>query len=347
MTPNNASDTKASPNGDRERPNVRDDASSDGGYASSCEGISPTIRSASQTTLGHFLLARKLFQKGRYSLALGELAKVLHLNPELPTAHLLKGVISFKLAELDDARESLLTAVRLQDDLFQGWIALARVEHELGHVDDALKAITRAIKANPKTSAAYLIKGSLLEEMQRPANAAKAYREATRLNPKSKIAHYKLGSVLIKLGRNEEAERQILTAHRLSPTDRNSQIALGDLHLARGETDRAVDAYKAAADLDFKRSALPQAKLGEAYFRAGLLQEAAVSLQLAVRLDPKQAQAFLLLGTICMQLKQTEEAVRMFEAAVEIDPRLPEAQRLLDESQAAIRGRVDADDRPT
>ena len=347
MTSNNASDAKLPPDNGRTRPNVQNDSTSGSGCDDSHDRVAPAIRSASQTTLGHLLLAKKLYQKGRYSLALRELDKTLSLNPELSTAYLFRGVISFKLAKLDDARQSLLTAVQLQDDLFQAWIVLAQIEREVGHFDKALEDITQAIKADPKNPAAYLIMGSILEAMQREEDAAAAYREVIRFSPNSRVARYKLGSVLVKIGNNEEAEQQILAAYRLSPTDRMSRIALGDLHLARGEIDRAIDAYKAAAELDFKRSAVPRAKLGEAYFRAGLPREAVISLLLAVRFDPKQVHSFLLLGRIYMQqLKQPEAAAEMFKAAIEIDGRYPEAQRLYEEAQAAIRAQVDADNRP-
>ena len=325
---------------DRAMADLQNDLTSGLGLENSDGMAAPTIRSASQTTLGHLLLAKKLYQKGRYSLSLGEVAKALELNPELPTAYLFRGVVSFKMANLDDARGALLTAVRLQDDLAQAWIVLAQIEQEVGNFDEALKAVDRAIKADEKNPAAYLFKGSLLETMQRDTDAAAAYRQVLRLSPNSKVARFRLGGVLVKSGDEEEAQQQILAAYRLNPTDRMSRMALGDLHLSRGETDRAIEAYKAAAELDFQRSALPRAKLGEAYYQADLPREAVMSLLLAVKLDPRQFHAFLLLGRIYMhELNQPEEAAEMFKAAIDIDDRYPEAHQLLQDAQAAMRAK--------
>lgn len=329
---------------DRTIADLQNDLTSGLGLEDSGDLTAPAIRSASQTTLGHLLLAKKLYQEGRYSLALGEVGKALSLNPELPTAYLFRGVVSFKMADLDDARGALQTAVRLQDDLAQAWIVLAQIEQEVGNFSEALEAVAKAIKADAKNPAAYLFKGSILEAMQRDADAADAYREVIRLSPNSRVARYRLGNVLVEIGEDEEAEQQILAAHRLNPTDRVSRMALGDLHLSRGETDRAIEAYKAAAELDFKRSALPRAKLGEAFVKAGMPREAVMSLLLAVKLDPRQFHSCLLLGRIYMhELNQPEEAAEMFKAAIEIDDLYPEAHRLFENAQAAIRAKSEAD----
>jgi tetratricopeptide (TPR) repeat protein len=270
-------------------------------------------------------------------LALRELDKALQLNPELSVGYFVRGLVSLKRADLKDARESLLIAVRLQDDLFQAWMALSHVERELGDLGAALAAVERAIKHDPQHPAAHLTRAGVLQELGRTLEAASAYKLATRLNPLSKFAHFKLGSILVELGNTDEAEQQILKAHRLHPLDRASRIALGDLRLARGELDAAITDYKAAIDLDPAKAASVQGKLGEAYYRASLIQEAEVSLKTAIRRDPKQVPSILLLGRIYLQLGHAEEAVSLFESAVEIDSRYPEAQQLLEQALTAQR----------
>jgi tetratricopeptide (TPR) repeat protein len=339
MTSNRASNGKTPPNDDRHEPSARDDLPAGRGPDDSSSCPAPTIRSASQTTLGHLLLAKQLIKKGDYLLAINELDKALALNPELSLAYYLRGVILARQARLTDARQSLLTAVRLQDDLFQAWLALAFVEREFGKLDEALAAVEQAVRGNPKNSTAHVFRGSILHSLQRKADAAAAYREAIRLSPNSRIAHYKLGSILVELGHEEEAEQQILTALRLNPTDHASRLALGDLYLARGEAERAIDSYKNAIELAPKKADVTHAKLAEVYYRADRFQEAMVSLKLALRLNPKHVDSLLLLGRIFLRLKQPVEALNAFEAAVEIDKHFPEALRLRDEARAAVSGR--------
>lgn len=65
--------------------------------------------------------------------------------------------------------------------------------------------------------------------------------------------------------------------------------------------------------------AAPHFHSGLAYERLGRLDEAYTELQLAVNLDPEDAQASLALGVVAMRLGHYDEALRAIEHSVALD----------------------------
>ncbi len=113
--------------------------------------------------------------------------------------------------------------------------------------------------------------------------------------------------------------------------DTNLQLImarLGDAYDAAGRTDDAVAAYKRAIEL--KPSFAYYNNLGGIYGRASKIPEASAAYQKAAELDPAQAaQAWRNFGITMYNANQYKDAIDPLKKATELDPKNPQAWYLL------------------
>ena len=158
---------------------------------------------------------------------------------------------------------------------------------EVGRIPDAIAALQRAIASNPRYADAYFRLGIALEKQGNIAQAILAYDRTTKLLPSLTEAWFRAGALVYTLG------------HR----------------------DAAIGCFRRAAVTGGKTSF---GLLGKA--RALLIedhnQEAEQVLRQMLALDPRNAMAYDLLGTVLSELGRFDEARACFERAVAIAPLL-------------------------
>ncbi len=101
-------------------------------------------------------------------------------------------------------------------------------------------------------------------------------------------------------------------------------LNLGKEYEARGEDDRALEAYRRAMAVDPEDASLPHTA-ASLLMRQGRLDEAAEYFRTAVRIAPDHVLARFSLGLLLMRGKQWREAADEFRAAVGRDPRFADA----------------------
>ncbi len=158
---------------------------------------------------------------------------------------------------------------------------------EVGNVPDAIAAFQRAIESKPRYTDAYFRLGVALEKAGDLGNAIVAYDRATQLQPALPEAWFRAGSVVYMLGHRDEA---IGCFRRAAATGGNTTFGrLG----------------KARALLTEDRN-----------------QEAELVLRKTLKLDPRNALANDLLGSLLAEFGRFEEARECFHRAITIAPLL-------------------------
>ena len=113
--------------------------------------------------------------------------------------------------------------------------------------------------------------------------------------------------------------------------DTNLQLImarLGDAYDAAGRTDDAISAYKRAIEL--KPSFAYYNNIGGIYGRAGKIDDATAAYQKAAEVDPAQAaQAWRNFGITMYNANKYKEAIDPLKKATELDPKNPQAWYLL------------------
>jgi tetratricopeptide (TPR) repeat protein len=129
-----------------------------------------------------------------------------------------------------------------------------------------------------------------------------------------------------------DAEREYKRSHQLSAKNERPLINLGGLYIeqsklqtsdqdARGKLlDQAMDALEEAVKLN-PRSAVGYFLLGEANYRSDFLEEAEAAFKKAHDLDPHLSATQLMLANIYVKLQKWEEVVQNLDEYLKENPK--------------------------
>ncbi len=136
-------------------------------------------------------------------------------------------------------------------------------------------------------------------------------------------AHFQLAYAYTALKRVDEARAEYEQATKLDPKMSEAYLNLGIL-LTRTDPTAAVAPLRKAVDL-LPAQSRPRFLLGFAFERAGNIPAAAESYEAALRLDPQDVEATIHLGNLYLGMKHYPDAEAKFRAALEAQPKSPQA----------------------
>ncbi|HEY3757101.1 MAG TPA: tetratricopeptide repeat protein [Opitutaceae bacterium] len=183
-----------------------------------------------------------------------------------------------------------------------------------------------AIRENPRAWLAYNNLGETwLDDPRRWPDAIAAEREALRLKPDLPEAHLNLGLALGRTGHTDEAERELREALRLRPRYPEASRDLGLVLAGEGRTDEALADYREALRW---RPFYPDTRreLASLLAASGRAAEAEREFEQAIRFAPHDAATrFAYASALNRMPDRRDDAQRQYEAAIELDPGMPEA----------------------
>jgi len=165
-----------------------------------------------------------------------------------------------------------------------------------------------------------------------PEPAAEVFAKGVEAHPASSRLLAGLGTALYASGSYNEAALRLCAASDLNPTNTVPYILLGKMEKAASEALPCVE-QKLARFVH----AQPQNALANYYYAIALWKRQRGSLNAedvrqiktllneSVRIDPKFDEAFLALGVLHSEQGNFEEAVRVYQRALELNPLLAEA----------------------
>ncbi len=199
--------------------------------------------------------------------------------------------------------------------------------------------------------------GLLYVAREQFAPALPVLKAAVKENSSSDVAHANLGADYLKLGENENAVHELEIAAKLNPNNRETQSNLGQALTSSGRPAEAAKAFGKAVGLEPENSELRydwaavlldagdadgamqalapvrgqetmpqvQALLGEIAEKQGRFLDAAQHFQDAAKLDPSEANLYLL-GMEYLKHWTFEPALKFFEYGV---VQYPSSRRML------------------
>ncbi len=136
-------------------------------------------------------------------------------------------------------------------------------------------------------------------------------------------AHFQLAYAYTALKRTDEARAEYERATTLDPKMSEAFLNLGIL-LTEKDPAAAVAPLRRAVDL-LPAQSRPRFLLGLAQERSGDIPAAAESYESALRLDPRDVETVIHLGNLYAGLKRYSDAEARFRAALELEPKSPQA----------------------
>jgi tetratricopeptide (TPR) repeat protein len=209
-----------------------------------------------------------------------------------------------------------------------------------GRFDEAQACFVEAIRLRPTWSMPYNNLGTTLKAKARLPEAAARFSQAVALDPGSTMARENLASVLALLDRDREAIAEYREVVAREPDRASARLALADLLARTGLLEDAAEEYPAALALD-PENVPALANYGLVLFRLGRSQEAIAPLEEALRRAPDRVEPRNTLAAVWLELGRPEDAVAQLRESERIDP--TRGDTLYELARALLRIRRHAD----
>ena len=254
-----------------------------------------------------FAAAKLQFEKA------GELASE---NPEV-----LPAVIESYLAtsDLEKARLLLEKLTALHKDSGAEWRMLAEAYDRLGKPEDAYRAYSQAIEADANSEEGYVALAEFASAHGNNDYALQIVSRGLERQPQSSALLFEQGLLRALSGDRQQSEVSFREAGRLKPDWALPAMALGIFQLESGDAAQAANEFQKARAIDpgdYRAYFLYATALSrDSHISAKNRAEAIRALHQAIRLNPKDARSYVLLGQL-----DPERAEASWKTALKIEP---------------------------
>ncbi|NNL99218.1 MAG: tetratricopeptide repeat protein [Gammaproteobacteria bacterium] len=265
-----------------------------------------------------FYHAFALKELGRAEEAAEAFRKVLSLRPGRLSARLQLAEILFQNRDTQRARE-MYEAISVEyPERVEGWLGLGKALDRLGDKDGALAALQRAARAGPRFGEVHYALALALREQGDEEAAAREFAAYER-TAKNKISiQDPLMSSVIKLSAGDLPH-----------------MVRADQHLRRGQTDEAVNSYRAALAINGDNQDA-WGGLVDALARADRIDDTGAAYREALDAGISYRRLHLTYGQALRRWRQLDAAREVIGRAIELDPRYVEALTALGEIELEL-----------
>ncbi|MBD3161299.1 MAG: tetratricopeptide repeat protein [Candidatus Eisenbacteria bacterium] len=187
-----------------------------------------------------------------------------------------------------------------------------------GDPERGLEVLAAHESENADRAAFWSLRGRMYEDLGNLDTARRDHQRAVQIDPEDPELRYRLGVTLMKAGRDEEAIDSFETCVSEDPRMVKAQINIGCILDAAGARERAVLAFQKAIEMN-PASVESHCNLGAAYGDLGRRREAVEEFQRAIEIDPGCALAHFNLGVIHLEEKPEEARVSL-QRAMALEP---------------------------
>jgi tetratricopeptide (TPR) repeat protein len=164
-------------------------------------------------------MAYSYYVEKKYEECIGELKKVIKLNPKGYYAYHNWGMALTRLGRYEDAIEKFRTAIELKPDYAQAYNNWGVALGELGRYEEAIEKFGKATELQLDFAKAYVNWGVALAKLGKHEEAIEKYRKAIELRPDNAEAYNNWGFTLLRLGMYEEAIDKLKKSTTLKAND--------------------------------------------------------------------------------------------------------------------------------
>ena len=300
-------------------------------FAEAVESYRAVLAIDDSFALAYAGMGTALFGAHRYTEAVTALEQALSLQPDLPTAASLRihlGRANSELGHLDEAEQHLMRAIELEPDSVEPLFDLARLRFRQGRAADADEFLDRAREMRPADPATLHNLAEALRTHGRHEEAVANYRAALEIDAEFAPALAGLGIAFFQWERYEEAidalEQALALQTDLPIAGSSPYVFLGRAALNLGRPE-AADYFAQALRHDPRDHEaldhLAMLRFGEQRY-----EEAHALYDTMVELQPGSAVTHSNLGATLYHLGRFEEALVSIERSLALDPDLEMAR---------------------
>lgn len=288
--------------------------------------------------------------RGELRSAIEELRRAASTDPLIKgpldgssEAHRVRGLVYFAQSEFDKSIEQLEAAIRLNPGDERSRLALSRVLSAAGRDADAQRALEETLRVIPASGRAHWWLATSYERVNRFADARREYEQAASMAVAGRS--HLLGIVgRLASGAADNAGAIDALARAVADDPGNPQWhrLLAGAHLLEDHPDDALAEFGAALRID-PRDAAAYLGVGQIHLNAGRNAEAVDALRRATELNADSIDAAYALATALTRLGNAREAAPYFARVEQVQrQRLADRRRQLlldiEREAAALRG---------
>ena len=259
--------------------------------------------------LGHFLQGI-----GRPREAIPFLKRARRLRPGVGEIDLQLGFAYQDAGDNGQAEKLFRSATRSASDLSDAWLALGNLQALQDRHQDAAQSFRHALQVRPDDPAALINLGHSLHSLGFPDDA-RAHYEAAAADPGfTGIAHGCLGALAQRTGRFEEAARHYRLAIDANDNDPSAHHGIAAAYRDLGQVDQAVEHFRRADEI--APNPVSRAACASLLERANRLEDAKTAAEATLALDPRSAEAQLVLAKIARR-EGAENAMSLYRTLID------------------------------
>lgn len=268
----------------------------------------------------HYLQGKLQLSRGEADKALTEFESAIKLNDSLLQPYVEKANLLLARGDLDAAQTALNTA--LQHDRTNPIIRglLAKVLALRQQTKDALQLAEDVLGAMPNNPDAIAARGQALHSLGKLAEAKKDFQRLCELQPNNPVNWHRLGLVEVEQGDSTSGMTHFLKALDLKP---DLLPAINDLLFSYIQAKRFDEAL---AELEkLSKKSVPQDQIhkfrGRVYLAKGDLASGEREFREAIKVSPKDYEAYILLGQLKIVQNNLPQAVKEVDQLIAVNSR--------------------------
>jgi tetratricopeptide (TPR) repeat protein len=202
-------------------------------------------------------------------------------------------------------------------------ILLGDIYQKRGASNEALALFNEARKIDPRNARAALHIGDLFFKEERYKEAAQNYVDAAAQDPELPELYLKAARAYHLAGNFNEAEEMYFQEIKMRPAVLDTFLEAAEFLLESNRPSKVPDLFQEYGE-NFKSDPRVLTRLAQAYFAIGDSKNARVNAEIAVRLNPTEAEPYRILGSIFETQGQYPLAKSNYEKYILLVPQAPE-----------------------
>lgn len=276
-------------------------------------------------------LAHCALKAGNLELAIETSQKAISTNPEDGLAYVYLGAASLKSSNLSESQDYFSQAIQLRPDLPESWLGLTKIFQENGQDEKIIDTLKEAVQAAPLS---YEIQFALGEEYlkqgshtQAQMSFQRAYELVNAVHDQTGELYWKiashLGNILLQLGHLNEANDVLGKAYHQAKLGGFQQPELAYSYaktlLALEQTSQAIPVLKEVLQ-NSPQDPMPYLDYAKALLATHIDVEDAVRvLECALEMDPTLLEAQVLLAEALSESGEHIKALKAFQTTLETE----------------------------
>ena len=272
----------------------------------------------------YFLRAEALSKINNDSLALIDVLKAQSLEKNNPQYSFTIGYLNLQLGHTDEAIKALEGNLKASPGNVNTRILLARAYLAANKTDDAKKQVDQILAAAPQHVGAMIMQAQILTAEKDTIGAMNALNRILKMDTANYQASYNLAT-LYRQTKDDRAIVQYDYTFHIDTMDVTPLFDLGTFYEAKKDMTQAKTAYTSCIerDRDFTNAYIA---LGRIYYQEKNTEKALRHFNLAIQTAPNNAEAYYYKGQCFEALQLKDSAVIAYNQALVFDGGLKEAR---------------------